>query len=106
MIKGALTWSDIASLVGTIIMTVGFVMAVKEYCTAKKNKTKRQLIEQIVAYYSEEQEAINWINDLSKDKIPNLQQKLRERAQNNANNPEKVYPKMTAKQAMDLNNRV
>jgi predicted RNase H-related nuclease YkuK (DUF458 family) len=105
MIKGALTWSDIASLVETIIMIVGFVMAVKEYCTAKKYKTKRKLIEQIVAYYSEEQEAIKWINDLSQDKIPSLQQKLRERARNNDNNPEKVYHNMTAKQAMDLINR-
>ena len=93
-------WQSIVSLVEITIMVIGFVIAIKEYCSTKRNKTKEILVNQIIAYYSEEQEAIKWIEELSSDKIPNIQQKLREKAQNNEHNPDKIYPKMTASQAM------
>ena len=103
----------IVSLVEVVIMIIGFIIAAKEYFSTKRNETvnklnnqKEILINQIIAYYSEEQEAIKWINDISPQKIPNLQQKLREKAQNNENNPDKIYPKFTANKAMSFLNHI
>lgn len=91
--------SSISSILEVLIATFGFVLAVKEYFKEKRRKAIRMFVEQITAYYSEEQEAIKWIENLSSTKIPNLQQKLRNRAVGNENNPLRIYPKLTPKQA-------
>lgn len=91
--------TSIMSLLGIIIASVGLVIAVHEYIKSKRNKTIRQFVDQITAYYAEEQEAIKWIAELSDNKIPKLQEELRKRAQKSEINPDKVYPKMTPKKA-------
>lgn len=93
--------SSITSIIEMLIAVSGFVLVLKEYYKTKRNKTKKMLAEQVIAYYSEEQEAIKWIEELSPDKIPNLQKELRKKAQNNEHNLNNIYPKLTAKQAED-----
>lgn len=90
---------SICSIVEILIAVIGFSIAIKEYYKNKRSKAIRRFVEQITAYYAEEQEAIKWINELSKEKIPNLQTKLRKRAEENDNNPARLYPNMTPKQA-------
>lgn len=91
--------SSILSLLGIIIASLGLVIAVHEYIKNKRNKTIRLFVDQITAYYAEEQEAIKWIIELSQNKIPKLQEQLRKRAQDNENNPGRIYPNMTPKKA-------
>lgn len=91
--------SSIMSLLGIIIASFGLVIAVHEYVKSKRNKIFRLFVDQIIAYYAEEQEAIKWIKELSPKEIPKLQEKLRKRAQENDINHGRVYPNMTPKKA-------
>lgn len=90
---------SVCSIIEILIAVIGFSIGVKEYYKNKRSKASRRFVEQITAYYAEEQEAIKWINELSKERIPNLQTKLRKRAEENENNPARYYPNMTPKQA-------
>ena len=90
---------SVSSILEVLIAVIGLLLAVREYFKEKRRKSTKMFVEQITAYYSEEQEAIKWIKELSPTEIPNLQQKLRKLAQDNENNPLRIYPKLTPKQA-------
>lgn len=90
---------SVSSILEVLIAVIGLLLAVREYFKEKRRKSTKMFVEQITADYSEEQEAIKWIKELSPTEIPNLQQKLRKLAQDNENNPLRIYPKLTPKQA-------
>jgi len=88
--------SSILSLLGIIIATTGFVMAVFEYFRNKRSKTVTYFAKQIIGFYSIEQEAIKWIHDLTKMNEQTIQRELRKRGEKNDNNLESVRPDMSA----------
>lgn len=70
------------------------------YCHEVKEKRILELSKQVIAYYSEEQEAVKEIEEaLKKENVKTIKTRLRNKAQSNENNLEKVYPSMTAKRA-------
>ncbi|MBO7210024.1 MAG: hypothetical protein J6V44_03305 [Methanobrevibacter sp.] len=92
----------IAPIIEILIAVVGFCIAVREYCKNKFNKAKKELIEQVSAYYYEEQEAVEWICQLTGENSKKIKMELRKRAQNNVENINNIYPKLTSKEAERL----
>ena len=92
----------IAPIIEILIAVLGLSFAIREYYKNKLNKVKKELIEQIIAYYYEEQEAVEWICQLTGENSKKIKMELRKRAQNNVENTNNIYPKLTSKEAERL----
>ena len=88
--------TDITSIT---ISVVGFLLAFYIYLRDKRDKVRRELAREVVAYYSIEEEAINLLNKETNDKYKDRKKAktiLRNAAMTNENNPARYRPKHTA----------
>lgn len=92
----------IETILGLCITVFGFVFAFYLYLRDRRDKTLRNLAQQIVAYDIEEEEAVKWISELSKnDKTRNILIELKDRAQKSPENFKKVRPTYNKSHVID-----
>lgn len=85
--------------IGTIVTVLGFIFAIYLYFREVRSKKVKKLARQIIAFYSEEQEAIKEIQKYTGEKHQTIMKRLRNNAVKNDNNLEGEYPFLTAKGA-------
>lgn len=88
---------DIKSIIELSISVMGvvipLVMLIKEHYAKKR----RELAEQVIAYYCLQEEAIAWIKALAPNE-KKVKEKLRKRAQKHADNVHRTYPSMALRE--------
>lgn len=91
---------DIKDIIELVICVMGvvipFVMLIKEHYAKKR----RELAEQVIAYYCLQEEAIAWIKALAPNE-KKVKEELRKRTQNHADNVHRTYPSMALREASD-----
>lgn len=88
---------DVLELVLSIL---GIVIPLCVVICEHYSKKRKQLVEQVIAYYCLQEEAIKWIQEFNPNlKEKNVKEELRRRAQVNKKNMRKSYPKMAIKEA-------
>lgn len=88
---------DIKSIIELAISVMGvvipLVMLIKEHYAKKR----RELAEQVIAYYCLQEEAIAWIKALAPNE-KKVKEELRKRAQKHADNVHRTYPSMALRE--------
>lgn len=77
-------------------VVVPLCICIKEHYS----KQRKELAEQVIAYWCLQEEAVKWISELSPDE-KKVKLTLRQRAQHNKDNVHRTYPKMALREAAD-----
>ena len=76
--------NSIVTLLSIILACASIIIAILIYCRRFKDKRLKELARQIIAYYAEEQEAIEWIKSTGDSRAhKTIQTELRDRAAKN-----------------------
>lgn len=93
--------------VGGTVVTVGsLVFAFFLYLREKRNTKIRRLTDQIIAYYSEENVAVNKIAQLTEKSPSTVQKELRKEAMSDDNNKDSIRPSMTPNDAKNIRDNI
>jgi len=88
--------SSIVNLISICIGVFGFVLAFFLYLKEKRNKKIKTLVDQVCAYYYEEDVAVKELQKLSPDKSEQkIKSDLRKKAKFHPDNTENLPPKLT-----------
>lgn len=90
------------TVIGTIVTIGSIVFAFFLYLREKRNTKIKRLTDQIIAYYSEENVAVNQIAQLTGKNISTIQKDLRKEAMSDDNNKDGIRPYMTPNDAKNL----
>ncbi len=90
--------NDIKDLLELIICVLGVVIPLFFLIKEHYGKKKRELAQQVIAYYCLQEEAVKWIETIAST-AKKVKVQLRERASKHEDNVSHIYPKMTIKEA-------
>lgn len=89
---------DIKELLELIICVLGVVIPLFFLIKEHYGKKKRELAQQVIAYYCLQEEAVKWIKTLAPTE-KKVKEQLRDRASKHEDNTAHIYPKMAIREA-------
>jgi len=89
----------IIRLLELFLSIAGIVIPLIVVINEWRDKKRRKLAKQVIAYYYVQEEAVNTIAQFKSQSPITIKKQLREKAQNNSDNKYAIYPDMTPKEA-------
>ncbi len=93
-----LTINDIKDILELIISVLGVIIPLCILIKEHFDKKRTKLAKQVIAYYCLQEEAVKWIQELSPNE-KKVKEELRNRAENNEANNQRIRPTMAVKEA-------
>ena len=87
------------SIIGLVLSIVGVIIPASLWILGRRDKKRRVLAEQVIAYYYLQEVAVDEIAKLTSRSKLTIKKDLREAASRHVDNKKSTYPKMTAKEA-------
>lgn len=92
----------IIRLLEFILTLAGIIIPLVIVIISWRDKKRRQLAEQVIAYYYLQDEAVNEIAKITSQAPQTVKKQLRDKACHHPENKRCIYPNMTAKEAEDF----
>ena len=95
--------ASIAGIIVSIMSAAAYIKSSREEAKikakAKMDSVRKKLAQQVIGYHCEENLLVDELSHYTNETPKQIKERMRKKAESSADNAERIYPQMTAKEA-------